>query len=331
MNIIPPIDRRTGLIDVLPLRTPFSLFFSPATTCNFRCEYCYNSVPGVFPADERRMPFDVFRKAIDDAERFPDRLRSVTLVGFGEPLLNPDLVNMVAYATRKEAADIRTVFTNGLLLNREMSDRLIDAGVNRLTVSIQGLNSADYKRICGVALDFEELTNQIRYFFERKGSDCILRAKILDIGCSGEENVRRFHEIFDSITDFAHVEHYAPMFPSKGLKTYRAEENRAITGAVASDVGICPFPFYMLSVWPSGNVGPCGYFKTPIVFGNLKKTSLREIWNSESRRSFLLGQIGGRKVNPTCVDCLQPVFDKRQGNDLDPYRKELRTIYEESG
>jgi MoaA/NifB/PqqE/SkfB family radical SAM enzyme len=316
-------DKRTELYQVLPLETPFTLFYIPATVCNFRCGYCYNSLKKrVFPDNEKLMPFSVFKKSIDDALAFKEKIKNISLVGFGEPLLNPFLSDMVAYAKEKNISERVEIITNGSLLSHDLSDRLIDSGVDRLQVSLQGLDSETYKNVCGVNLDFSRIVENIQYFFQRK-EGIVLRTKILDIVCQDETDIEKFHNIFDPISDYAEIEHYAPYYPSKDMNDYEKNNSKTITGGNLEEVMVCPYPFYSLCVWPSGNISPCCYYKAPLIMGNLWKLPLINIWKNATRLTFLREQLKDRKQLPVCNHCLQPVYDRREGNDLDMYRNEI--------
>src|SRR3712207_707633 len=76
-------------------------------------------------------------KAIVD--ELPGR-EKVTLQGLGEPLLAPDLFQMIEYAS---ARGVRMGFnTNATLLNATRSERLIRAGLDWLHVSLDGATAA---------------------------------------------------------------------------------------------------------------------------------------------------------------------------------------------
>jgi len=102
--------------------------------CNLSCGYCseYDNVSEPVPLDELKRRIDVLH-----------RLRSVniTMLG-GEPLMHPDIAELVAYAGRKSNT---SVVTNGFLLRNATIQSLNEAGLNNLTVSIDTL-SADPTR-----------------------------------------------------------------------------------------------------------------------------------------------------------------------------------------
>jgi len=117
--------------------------------CNFRCPYCMPAeVYGddyVFLRQEELLSFaEITRLA-----RIFSRLgvKKVKITG-GEPLLRswlPDLVRMLKHV---EGLEEVALITNGLLLGK-LAPRLHDAGLDRITVSLDSLDEATYAQLSG--------------------------------------------------------------------------------------------------------------------------------------------------------------------------------------
>jgi MoaA/NifB/PqqE/SkfB family radical SAM enzyme len=89
------------------------------------------------------MSFATFRTLVDD---LPD-LEKLTLQGLGEPLLNPDLLAMVRYASER---GVRVGFnSNGTLLTERKAQQLIEAGIDWLHVSVDGARRETYSYVRG--------------------------------------------------------------------------------------------------------------------------------------------------------------------------------------
>src|SRR5438067_647247 len=87
------------------------------------------------------LTLDQFTALVDE---LPD-LDEITLQGLGEPLLAPDLMAMVEYAVER---GISVGFnTNGTLLNRPWAERLVEAGVDWIHVSIDGATADTFESI----------------------------------------------------------------------------------------------------------------------------------------------------------------------------------------
>jgi len=98
--------------------------------CNLSCGYCseYDNFSEPVPTDE-------LERRIDALHRLGSA--NITMLG-GEPLMHPDIAELVAYAGRKSNT---SVVTNGFLLRNNVIQALNQAGLNNLTVSIDTLHA----------------------------------------------------------------------------------------------------------------------------------------------------------------------------------------------
>jgi len=67
-------------------------------------------------------------------------------------LINKDIPVMVKMAKDAEIAERVEIISNGSLLDKTMSDRLIEAGLDTLRISLQGLNSKNIKTYAALIL-----------------------------------------------------------------------------------------------------------------------------------------------------------------------------------
>lgn len=134
-----------------PLR---DLRISVTDRCNFRCRYC--------------MPREVFGPGFAFLPRAElltfeeiERLARI-FVGFGvhklrltggEPLLRHDLEHLVERLAGIDGVDDVAMTTNGFLLSRAKAQSLRDAGLRRVTVSLDSLDPATFARLNGVGAD----------------------------------------------------------------------------------------------------------------------------------------------------------------------------------
>lgn len=101
-------------------------------------------------------------------------MKLLSLTGQGEPLINRNISKMVEIAKKNDIAERIEIITNGSLLNKEVAKSLIEAGLDTIRISIQGLSAEKYKNICNYQLNFDEFINNIRYFFENKNNAMFL-------------------------------------------------------------------------------------------------------------------------------------------------------------
>ena len=120
---------------------PQELQVEVTAACNLRCRMCLVRYRPPVDRSEGSLSFERFRAIVDT---LPE-LHTLTLQGLGEPLLAPDLFRMIAHAAGR---GVRTGFnTNATLLTRRAAERLVEAGLDWLCVSLDGATAATYEAI----------------------------------------------------------------------------------------------------------------------------------------------------------------------------------------
>lgn len=294
---------RQKLSNVVPLKVPFNIQIEPTTLCNFKCEYCAQSTGSI---KKKIMEWETFEKIICDLKNLSDDYKIINIIGFGEPLIHKRISDMVAEIKKASITKRVEITTNASLLTPEKSDELISAGLTRLIISLQGLNADMYKNICKYNVDYDDLINNIRYFYENKGA-CKLHIKIADTALgTGEEQM--FYNMFSDICDDLYIEHIIPEFKDIDY-TNKVKEERKLNryGYEIKESIVCPQPFYQMFICADGNVSPCCLYPYPTIIGNVKRDSLKDIWNGELLKEFQILQLKKmRGSNSLCKHCILP-------------------------
>lgn len=128
-----------------PLR---DLRVSVTDRCNFRCTYCMpKEVFGRDFAFLDRAELLTFEEIARLARLFVrEGVEKIRLTG-GEPLLRRDLERLVAMLARIRGVQDIALTTNGSLLTREKALALRDAGLRRITLSLDSLDDAVFRRM----------------------------------------------------------------------------------------------------------------------------------------------------------------------------------------
>src|SRR5881275_550647 len=128
-----------------PLR---DLRISVTDRCNFRCTYCMpKEVFGRDFAFLDRAELLTFEEIAHLAQLFANEgIQKIRLTG-GEPLLRRDLERLVAMLAATRGVQDIALTTNGSLLTREKAIALREAGLNRITVSLDSLDDAVFRRM----------------------------------------------------------------------------------------------------------------------------------------------------------------------------------------
>ena len=127
-------------------RSVRDLRISVTDRCNFRCVYCMpREVFGDDYAFLPRRELLSFEEITRVASLFVARgVRKIRITG-GEPLLRKDIERLIEMLARLPGVEI-TLTTNGVLLPR-LARRLKDAGLHRVTVSLDALDDALFRRM----------------------------------------------------------------------------------------------------------------------------------------------------------------------------------------
>lgn len=121
---------------------PLHLDIEITNRCNLRCTFC-DKLPLLSKEQMGDMEMWLYKKILDEAEQ--GRLWGVKLSYRGEPLLHRQVEEMVAYAKLKGVLDVY-MNTNGMLLSEKMSLKLMDAGLDRISISMDGTDPVAFER-----------------------------------------------------------------------------------------------------------------------------------------------------------------------------------------
>lgn len=335
-EIAPPsgYNDRVFLRDVLPLHSPFTLNVFPTNACNLKCSYCVHSMSKTrfetYPhmKGSPNMSLDTFRCLVAQSQKFQNKFKLFSFMGHGEPLLNRDLPEMIRIAKDADIAQRIEIITNGLLLNKELSDDIIDAGITNVRVSLQGLSSKKYMEMADIKIDFDEYIENLKYFHDSgiaKGAR--LFVKVLDCSLDyGEE--KTFYKLFEPISSRMFVEYVKPVYD--GVQQTRGLNNLSTDryGNEHKKRLVCPLPFFTLSVWPNGDVAPCDAIYKPVLLGNVNHDDLSKLFLGSINNHFRLRLLNKEKLTMGgCSKCCAPDDVSNDLDVLDDFNDDLAERY----
>jgi len=141
------VDRNTSIIDVRPI-----------TSCNLNCIFCsvdagISSKNQVDFVVEKDYLVEEFKKLVD----FKDCDVEVHLGTQGEPLLYAEIVELIKDLSSIEKVKTISMDTNGTLLTEELVDRLADAGLTRINLSLNAIDEKIARKLAGCNYNIEKI------------------------------------------------------------------------------------------------------------------------------------------------------------------------------
>ena len=283
---------------MLELDPPLAILAELTHRCPLRCPYCSNPLELDRARDE--LDSDAWRRMLDQAAAM-----GVLEVHFsgGEPMVRPDLEELVAHAAR--AGLYTSLITSGVLLTDARADMLADAGIDHVQISFQDAEDGTGDRIAG----YDDAQRLKREAAER------VRERDLPLTINAvmhRQNLVRLPDVIDLAVDLgagrlevAHVQYYGwalanrdALLPSRAQldeATVVVEAARArLRGRLVIDYVVPDYHAAMpkacmsgwarrfLNVTPSGKALPCHAAETlpGLSFPSVRTVSLDSIWRS---------------------------------------------------
>lgn len=305
----PVQTRRNNLADVIPLNTPYMLFIDPCNACNFKCNFCApQSCAKQVHFKHMIMDLEKYKKVIDDVKCFPKPLKMLRLYTMGEPLMNPCFPEMVYYAKINEVSEYIETVTNGSLLNPALNQRIAESGIDRVRISVEGIDNDTYKNVCQTNLLIKHLVDNIRDLYERtRNTGVEVYVKTIDATVNTTEKKNIFYKMFEHISDSMFIESIAPLWPDFDEldDRYDYSNNKIMGGKRIEKISCCPFIFYGMVINPDGVVTPCcSDWKRGYEFGNAFKTPITKIWGNEKMLYMWREMLkGNRSRFSSCRNC----------------------------
>ena len=277
----------------MPTYLPFRLWVEPASICQLDCVMCPNSeLP---PEMKGIMSLDLFHEIVDQCARF---VYDINLTHRGEPLLNPDIVDMVGYGAA--AGPKIRLHTNAMTLTRELSQELISANLDLISFSVDGLPKESYERI-RVRGRWDTVIANLLGFLEEKERQrskkpyVIIQVIEVPESSGGESEKKRFLAQFKGLpVDEIYIKKPSNWAGSYETDLYDVEPSTP-----------CTFPWYALTVCFDGLIVPCPQdFFCRIPLGTVQNEGLLGAWRSERLETLRLSMAKRqfRSLDP-CWEC----------------------------
>ncbi|MCP4378240.1 MAG: radical SAM protein [bacterium] len=244
----------------------FPLFIDVEVTsvCNLRCPFCATTYRGDKIA-RGFMPFDTLKKIVDEGA--DNDLYGIKLNIRGEPLLHPKIDSLVAYAKDKGLVDVY-FNTNAMLMTEEVAKKLIDAGLDRISVSFEGFTKEVYERN-RVGARFETVLANIEALQSLKARLGVDYPRVRVQTVLLPELVADFEQ---------YKEFWSARVEEVGMLDFK-EMKAKKTGLTYP--WACPQIWQRMGIWWDGTIFPCNHDDDGgLALGNINEISIKQAWTS---------------------------------------------------
>jgi radical SAM protein with 4Fe4S-binding SPASM domain len=298
---------------------PYFINLEPTSFCNLKCIICsYDDSRPKGYLDKQTAEL-ALRQAVD---------LGVTEVRFflaGEPFFHPHLCEFIRSA--KEKGLLTLIHTNGSFLPEDRARKVIDAGLDKISFSLDGEKAEEYESV-RIGAKFDHTLNNVIRFLEikkRKGGKfplTTIQVIKLPSFINPDNITRTFRGIFRQLP----VDEFLLLKPF----VWPEQERREFNPAVGCKFYPCMIPWSSLSVGWDGRVfWCCGDLNGKGVLGDIHHNTLREIWNGETMMKIRRGLARGELEDlPLCRNCEalyhhhNPLF-----SDLRDYWRQIKRAF----
>lgn len=275
---------------------PLHVDIELASVCNLKCPMCY-TITDEFKqkVNAKLMDFNLYKKIVDECAK--GNVYSIRLSLRGESFLHKHIVDAVRYAKEKGIKEVSTL-TNGLRLDEKMFQEIMEAGIDWITISFDGLRET-YERIRHPA-KYERALEKLKNYMEikRKAGRVKPVIKVQSILPAIIDNLEEFYATMSKVSDMVSANPLIDYLANDSGDKILYEENF-----------VCPMQYQRLVIGADGIVMMCSNDEEnsqPV--GNANSQTVHEIWHGPemTRVREIQKRHAGVKEIGCCKKCYLP-------------------------
>jgi AdoMet-dependent heme synthase len=134
---------------------PRLIFWEVTKGCNLRCIHCRATATELSSIND--LPST---KALNIIKQVSQLSQPILVLSGGEPLFRSDIFDLARYGV--ECGLRVALATNGTLVNKEVAQKIVDAGVRRVSISLDGADAATHDAFRGIPGAFDQALRGLR-------------------------------------------------------------------------------------------------------------------------------------------------------------------------
>jgi radical SAM protein with 4Fe4S-binding SPASM domain len=290
---------------------PVTISIEPTTACNLRCPECPSGLRA-FSRPTGNLKADFFRQTIDALHR---QLTYLIFYFQGEPYINPQFLEMVAYAHQKGIYTITS--TNGHFLNDENARKTIVSGLDRLIISVDGTTQEvyeNYRKEGRLESVLQAARNVVKWKKELGARTPHIVFQFLVVR-PNEHQIPDIYRLAEEIgvdevkLKTAQIYDYRnghPLIPADERYARYARQSDGTYRVKNRLLNHCWKLWHACVITWDGQVVPCCFDKDAAHrLGNLQQQTFEEIWQGNAYHTFRRQLLRGRDQIDICTNCTE--------------------------
>jgi radical SAM protein with 4Fe4S-binding SPASM domain len=272
---------------------PLLLDLELASICNLKCPMCY-TITDEFKQKVTKgfMDFDLYKRIIDEVA---GKVYAIRLSLRGESLLHKNFVECAAYAKKAGIKEVSTL-TNGANLKGKKLKKIIESGIDWITISIDGTGDT-YEKI-RKPIKFEQIVSNLTEIKNIKVKNGLVKPviKIQGIWPAVSEDPELYYNTFVPISD---------LIAFNPLIDYLRKDDDIVYEEDFS----CPQLYQRIVIGSDGKVMMCSNDEDgKALIGDANEQTVHEIWHGPVLNAMrkLHSDPQGFKHIDSCKECYYP-------------------------
>ena len=245
------------------------------------------------------MQMDLFRKIVDEVATLGS-VYEVIITGLGETTLDRDLVERVRYVHSKAPNLDIWVFTNGSHMTTDLYDKLVEAGLSKLTFSLNANTEEQHEKVMKLKGTFDRTCKVIDYAIAHKPKDFTI---FVDAVADGKNFTVRDMDLFFSRWGVWAVDGYGLVVGQGNWADENCEAHPVRKQFKPNEW--CSRSTGYIYVMYDGRVSACCFDPYgKLVFGDLNLQTLRDVYASDAYVAFRKAHVEDRADEyDICKNC----------------------------
>jgi radical SAM protein with 4Fe4S-binding SPASM domain len=266
---------------------PTRLTVEFTNACNFQCPHCWRETM------DRKVGFmevALFKKIVEEMIPYKNRT-DLKIIGLGEPCLHPHFRELMGMLRQNHISPL--LYTNGTLLSRFAHEEILQWNVQRLVVSIDGLDAEGFGRL-RVGGNYETIRKDVQDFFQvrrkLKAGSPEIEVRHVIMPEESSKQLLAFRRDWKGLCDGVKFNFVVPLTACEPAASRGKSRCRDVRRE-----------FYIEC---DGRAPACGYGYSREHIGNLHEQTIKDVWMGPRKQQLrILHQQQNLEEVPRCKSC----------------------------